>query len=405
MAKKQSPQLDTVLMHTGLAPFHPDTGAAPVALPSMRTSTVRFRDLAAMDAMSERKRQGERAVWYGRAGMDTHGALEQVFCELEGARYAYLASSGMAAITLALLALLDAGDHVLVADCAYAPVRRLDKSVLSRLGIQVDYCRGHPDALAANLTDRTRVLYVESPDSLLMEMLDLPELARFARQHNLVMVADNTWGSGYIYRPLQLGAHVSVVAGTKYVAGHSDLMLGAVMVNDADLAARIDETHYAMGYSISADDAWLALRGVRTLPLRMRESAANGLALAQWLQKQPQVVRVFHPALPGSPGHELWRRDCTGSNGLLAIELAMTNEQARRFVDALQLFGIGFSWGGFESLVQLVSPELLEPHSHWQGGGNPVVRLHAGLESADDLIVDLARALQIAQRPQDQAND
>lgn len=405
MAKKQSPQLDTVLMHTGLAPFHPDTGAAPVALPSMRTSTVRFRDLAAMDAMSERKRQGERAVWYGRAGMDTHGALEQVFCELEGARYAYLASSGMAAITLALLALLDAGDHVLVADCAYAPVRRLDKSVLSRLGIQVDYCRGHPDALAANLTDRTRVLYVESPGSLLMEMLDLPELARFARQHNLVMVADNTWGSGYIYRPLQLGAHVSVVAGTKYVAGHSDLMLGAVMVNDADLAARFDETHYAMGYSISADDAWLALRGVRTLPLRMRESAANGLALAQWLQKQPQVVRVFHPALPGSPGHELWRRDCTGSNGLLAIELAMTNEQARRFVDALQLFGIGFSWGGFESLVQLVSPELLAPHSHWQGGGNPVVRLHAGLESADDLIADLARALQIAQRPQDQAID
>lgn len=405
MAKKQSPQLDTVLMHTGLAPFHPDTGAAPVALPSMRTSTVRFRDLAAMDAMSERKRQGERAVWYGRAGMDTHGALEQVFCELEGARYAYLASSGMAAITLALLALLDAGDHVLVADCAYAPVRRLDKSVLSRLGIQVDYCRGHPDALAANLTDRTRVLYVESPGSLLMEMLDLPELARFARQHNLVMVADNTWGSGYIYRPLQLGAHVSVVAGTKYVAGHSDLMLGAVMVNDADLAARIDETHYAMGYSISADDAWLALRGVRTLPLRMRESAANGLALAQWLQKQPQVVRVFHPALPGSPGHELWRRDCTGSNGLVAIELAMTNEQARRFVDALQLFGIGFSWGGFESLVQLVSPELLAPHSHWQGGGNPVVRLHAGLESADDLIADLARALQIAQRPQDQAID
>lgn len=405
MAKKQSPQLDTVLMHTGLAPFHPDTGAAPVALPSMRTSTVRFRDLAAMDAMSERKRQGERAVWYGRAGMDTHGALEQVFCELEGARYAYLASSGMAAITLALLALLDAGDHVLVADCAYAPVRRLDKSVLSRLGIQVDYCRGHPDALAANLTDRTRVLYVESPGSLLMEMLDLPELARFARQHNLVMVADNTWGSGYIYRPLQLGAHVSVVAGTKYVAGHSDLMLGAVMVNDADLAARFDETHYAMGYSISADDAWLALRGVRTLPLRMRESAANGLALAQWLQKQPQVARVFHPALPGSPGHELWRRDCTGSNGLLAIELAMTNEQARRFVDALQLFGIGFSWGGFESLVQLVSPELLAPHSHWQGGGNPVVRLHAGLESADDLIADLARALQIAQRPQDQAID
>ncbi|HLR77423.1 MAG TPA: cystathionine beta-lyase [Burkholderiaceae bacterium] len=399
MADKRSPRLDTVLQHAGLAPFDPETGAAPVALPPMRTSTVRFRDLAALDAVSERKRRGERAVGYGRAGMDTHAALEGVFCELEGAQHAFLAPSGMAAITVALLALLDAGDHVLVADCAYAPVRRLDKSVLSRLGIQVEYCRAHPDELADRITPRTRMLYVESPGSLLMEMLDLPALAAVAREHKLVLVTDNTWGSGYIYRPLQLGADVSIVAGTKYVAGHSDVMLGAVVVNDADLAARIEETHYAMGYSVSADDVWLALRGVRTLPLRIRQSAANGLALARWLQDQPQVLRVFHPALPDDPGHELWRRDCTGSNGMLAIELDMDVQAARRFVDALTLFGIGFSWGGFESLVQLVSPELLAPHSYWQGGSNPVVRLHAGLEAADDLIADLARALQKAQQP------
>lgn len=405
MAEDRSPHLDTVLLHAGLAPFDPETGAAPVALPSMRTSTVRFRDLAALDAVSERKRQGERAIGYGRVGMETHAALEQVFCELEGARHACLASSGMAAITLVFLALLDSGDHVLVADCAYAPVRRLDQSILTRLGIQVEYCRAHPDALAGKVTSRTRMLYVESPGSLLMEMLDLPALASFAREHALTLVTDNTWGSGYSCRPLQLGADVSVVAGTKYVAGHSDLMLGAVMVNDQDLAARIEETHYAMGYSVSADDAWLALRGVRTLPLRMRESAVNGLALARWLQDQPQVVRVYHPALPEDPGHQLWRRDCTGSNGMLAIELDMDIQAVRRFVDALVLFGIGFSWGGFESLVQLVSPELLAPHSYWQGGDNPVVRLHAGLESADDLIADLAQALQKAQQPGEQLID
>lgn len=398
MTDSRSKHLNTVLQHTGLAPFDPHTGAAPVALPSMRTSTVRFKNLDALDNVGTRKKQGERAVGYGRAGMDNHAALETVFCELEGAQHACLAPSGMAAITLVFLSLLEAGDHVLVADCAYAPVRRLDRSVLSRMGITVEYCRAHPEDLAAKVTSKTRMLYVESPGSLLMEMLDMPVLARFAKGHDLILATDNTWGAGYIYRPLELGADVSIVAGTKYVAGHSDLMLGAVMVNDPELAARIDEGHYAMGYSVSADDAWLALRGVRTLPLRLRQSAENGLALAQWLQNHPAVVRVFHPALPGDPGHDLWRRDCTGSNGMLAVEMSLDQQAVRRFVDALTLFGIGFSWGGFESLVQLVGVDLLSPHSYWSGSANPIVRLHAGLESADDLIADLEQALQQAQQ-------
>lgn len=405
MTDTRSRHLNTVLQHTGLAPFDPHTGAAPVALPSMRTSTVRFKNLDALDDVGVRKGKGERAVGYGRVGMDNHHALETVFCELEGAQHACLAPSGMAAITLVLLSLLETGDHVLVADCAYAPVRRLDKSVLSRMGISVDYCRAQPDELAAKVTPRTRMLYVESPGSLLMEMLDMPALATFAKAHGLILATDNTWGSGYIYRPLALGADVSIVAGTKYVAGHSDLMLGAVMVNDRELAAKIDETHYAMGYSVSADDVWLALRGVRTLPLRLRQSAENGLALARWLQDRPEVVRVFHPALPSDPGHELWRRDCTGSNGMLAVELSLDQQAVRRFIDALSLFGIGFSWGGFESLVQLVGSELLAPHSYWSGNTNPVVRLHAGLESADDLIADLAQALHQAQHPGDVYTD
>lgn len=398
MANTTSKHLDTFLQHAGLATFDPQTGSAPVPLPAMRTSTVRFKSLGALDDVATRKGQGERAVSYGRVGMETHEALESIFCELEGAGHAYLASSGMAAITLVFLSLLKTGDHVLVADSAYGPVRRLDKEVLSRMGIELEYCRAHPSDLAEKVTSRTRMLYVESPGSLLMEMLDLPALSRFARNHELMLATDNTWGSGYIYQPLALGADVSIVAGTKYVAGHSDLMLGAVMVNDQTLAARLEETHGALGYSVSADDAWLAIRGSRTLPLRMQQSAANGLEIARWLQKQDCVARVYHPALPEDPGHEVWRRDCTGSNGMLAIELALEPAAARRFVDALTLFGIGYSWGGFESLVQLVSPELLVPHSYWSGSDHPVVRLYTGLEQADDLIADLAQALQHAQQ-------
>lgn len=396
MTDTRSKHLNTFLQHAGLAPFDPETGAAPVALPAMRTSTVRFRDLDALDGVPLRKKRGERAVGYGRMGMDTHAALESVFCELEGAQHAYLASSGMAAITLVFLSLLSAGDHVLVADCTYGPVRRLDEKVLARMGIQVEYSRAHPDALAEKVTPHTRMLYVESPGSLLMEMLDIPALSRFARDHDLILATDNTWGSGYIYQPLALGADVSVVAGTKYVSGHSDLMLGAVMVNDASLAQRIDDTQYALGYSVSADDAWLAIRGVRTLPLRLRQSAENGLAVAAWLEGQSSVARVYHPALPSDPGHSLWCRDCTGSNGLLTFELTLDLPATRRFVDALMLFGIGFSWGGFESLVQLVSPESIAPHSYWSKSKNPVVRLHVGLESAEDLIADLAQALEHA---------
>jgi len=396
MNDRRSPRSETYLQHAGLAPFDPETGAAPVALPSQRTSTVRFSDLAALDAMAGRKAAGERSPVYGRMGMDTHAALEAVFCHLEGGQRAFLASSGLAAITLPLLAFLSAGEHALVADCAYGPVRRLDRSVLGRMGIQVDYCPGRPAALAQALRPETRVLYVESPGSLLLEMLDIPALAAFARTHDLVLVVDNTWGSGHVYRPLALGADVTVVAGTKYVGGHSDLMLGAVVCRDEALARRLDDTHYALGYSISADDAWLALRGVRTLPLRMRESAANGLRVAQWLAAQPDVGRVFHPALPGDAGHALWQRDCTGSNGLLSFELKHDVAAARRLADALVLFGIGFSWGGFESLVQLVDPGTLRMHSYWGDSTHPLLRLHVGLEHIDDLLADLEQALAAA---------
>lgn len=396
MAASNPQHLDTLLQHTGLAEFDPRTGAAPVALPSVRTSTVRFRDLDALDAAHAARSKGERAVTYGRVGMETHAALEQVFCQLEGGERAFLVPSGMAAITLAMMALLDAGDHVLIADCCYGPVRNLDSTVLRRFNISTSYCRGTVQAFEQERRPETRMLYVESPGSLLFQMLDLPALADYAQRHGLLLVVDNTWGSGYIYQPLALGADVSVVAGTKYVGGHSDLMLGAVVLKDPALAKRLNDNHYAMGLAVSADDAWLALRGVRTLPIRMKESARNALAVCEFLASRPEVSRLYHPAWPQDPGHALWKRDCTGSNGMLAVSFTFDKEAARRFVNALRLFGIGYSWGGFESLVQLIEPSALNGHSYWANDSQPVLRLHVGLEAADDLIADLAQALDAA---------
>lgn len=398
MAKSPSAHLDTQLQHAGTAQFDSVSGAAPVALPSMRTSTVRFQNLDALDRAQADKARGGRSVTYGRVGMDTHVALEQVFCDLEGAERAFLASSGLGAITLALFSVLNSGDHVIVADCAYGPVRYLDKTVLGRMNIEVSYSRAAVAELAGQLRPNTRVLYVESPGSLLFEMLDIPALAEFARQHNLILATDNTWGSGYVYRPLDLGADISVVAGTKYVGGHSDLMLGAVMAKDPDLIRRLNDTHYAMGYSISADDAWLAIRGARTLPIRMRHTAEHALEVCRFLSGRAEVVRIFHPAWPDDPGHALWQRDCTGSNGMLSVELKLDKAAARRFVNSLSLFGIGFSWGGFESLVQLVDHAALQPHGYWQPTDNAIVRLHIGLESPQDLIADLTQALEQAAR-------
>ncbi|MCB5364309.1 aminotransferase class I/II-fold pyridoxal phosphate-dependent enzyme [Pusillimonas sp. CC-YST705] len=390
-------KLETRLLHTGIAEFNPKTGLAPVTLPAVRTSTVRFQNLQALDNVVAQREAGARPSTYGRPGLETHVALEEVFCELEGAKRSFLAPSGLSAISLVFLALLSKGDHVLVADCVYGPVRYLDKTVLRRMGIEVSYCRGTPEDMQAQLRPETRMVYVESPGSLLLEMLDLPALAAFARDKGLTLVTDNTWGAGYAYRPLALGAHVSVVAGTKYVGGHADLMLGAVAVADEALVQQITDTHYALGYTISAEDAWLALRGVRTLPLRMRHHAHSALEICRFLAAKPEVARIYHPAWQEDPGHALWQRDCLGSNGLMSVELKLNYEQGRRFVDALRLFSIGFSWGGFESLVQWVEPPTLKPHSYWQGKGDTtVVRLHVGLEAVEDLCADLEQALAAA---------
>lgn len=396
--------IDTLLQHSGLAGFDPDTQSGPVAMPSMRTSTVRFANMDALDRAQAAKGRGERVATYGRVGLQTHAAFEQVLCELEGGTRAFLAPSGMAAISLAMLALLNTGEHVLIADSVYGPVRYLDKTVFSRMGVEASYCRATPEALEAAVRPNTRVLYIESPGSLLMEMLDVPALVQWAQGHGLVVMADNTWGSGYIYRPLELGVDVSVIAATKYLGGHSDLMMGAVVARDVGLNRCLGENHYALGYTVSADDVWLALRGVRTLGIRMRQSAVHALEICEFLAQRPEVLRIFHPAWHEDMGYALWQRDCTGSNGLLSVALDMEASQVRRLVDALNLFGIGYSWGGYESLVSVVEPAALAAHSYWARQddarlrADSVIRLHIGLEDTRDLIADLTQAFESARQ-------
>lgn len=388
--------LDTQLLHTGSPAFDPDTGVAPVNVPTVRTSTVRFASTDAFAQVMQRRRAGERIPSYGRQGMATHQALQDAIALLEGGSRCFLTPSGVSAISLAFLALVKPGDHVLVPDSVYGPVRKLDRSILRRLGIDVEY---YPPGAAASdirLRPNTRLLYIESPGSLLFEMQDLPALASLARAQGATVVADNTWGAGYLYRPLALGADISVVAATKYIAGHSDVMMGAVVAADAELAARLDDTHYALGLTVGADEASLALRGMRTLPVRLAQHQRNLEAVLPFLARHPGVARLWCPAWPEDPGHELWRRDCQGANGLLSISLNTTDVMAaRRFVDALALFGIGYSWGGYESLVSLVEPADLAAHSAY-AGSQPVVRLHIGLEHADDLIADLRQAFAAA---------
>lgn len=387
----------TRLQHVGTQPCDEAHPVAAVPLPPMRTSTVRFHDMATLEAVEAQRAAGARPMNYGRYGMDTHVALEALLCDLEQGERCFLSSSGMAAISHVLLALVNHGDHVLITDNVYGPVRQLDHAVLQRFGITTSYVNGHDRAaLELALTSKTKVLYVESPGSLLMEMLDLPALSQWAKAHGLIVVADNTWGSGWIYRPLALGADVSVVAATKYLGGHSDLLMGAVVAKGEAVIASLSQAHNALGHSVSADDVWLALRGARTMPLRLQQHAINALAVCEYLDGWAQTQCIYYPAYAKDAHHAIWQRDALGSNGLLSVEIEASAEQARVLVDALRLFYIGYSWGGYESLVQWVQPSQLQGHRYAsaaaQEGRTQVLRLHIGLESADDLIADLAQA-------------
>ncbi|GAA6118543.1 cystathionine beta-lyase [Acidovorax sp. FG27] len=393
-----APGAATRLLHAGTPALQ--GGSGPVNVPVVRTSTVRFEDSAAYADLHHRRVAGERVASYGRHGLDTHRALEDAVIALEGGHRAFLTPSGLSAIALVLVALLSPGDHALVADSVYSPVRRVDDSLLQRLGITLEYFSPGQGDVASLIRPQTRLLYVESPSSLLYEVLDLPALATIARQHGIALATDNTWSGGWFHQPLALGANLSIQAATKYIAGHSDVMQGIVVTDTPALSQKIAKTYEALGLTIGADDAYLALRGLRTLPVRLAQHQRHATQVALWLQQQPQVSRVFYPALASDPGHALWKRDFSGANGLVSFAFAegVDARSAEAFVDALRHFALGASWGGYESLALVAQPERLREHSAWQGT-QPVVRLHVGLEDPADLIADLHNAFaRVAER-------
>jgi cystathionine beta-lyase len=334
-----------------------------------------------------------RGVTYGLSGLSVHRALEKGMAELEAAEAVFLASSGLAAVTIPIMAMLGAGDEVLVTDAVYGPTRRFCNQTMKRFGVATRYYpqRATPEEVLALAGDKTRLIILESPGSLTFEIQDIPGIARLAKARGIATLIDNTWGAGLLFRPLEHGVDISVQALSKYVGGHSDVFLGSIAVRDAAIGRRINEVVEQMGWFVSPDDAYLALRGLRTLPARMAQHEAGGLSVARWLADQPQVVSVLHPALPDFPDHGLWKRDFSGSNGLFGIVLK-PGLDADRLIDALELFGTGVSWGGYESLASPGDRQVAR-RSLPQDLGGSLVRLHVGLEAPEDLIADLGRGL------------
>jgi cysteine-S-conjugate beta-lyase len=371
-------------------------GAAPKALaktvgpPIQKGSTVLLPDAAALY-------DDEHYVTYGRQGLSSHEALRDALAVLEGAVGVALYPSGLAALTGALLAVLKAGDEVLVTDAIYKPTRRFCDQMLKRFGVPACHFdpRIAPETLVAGASDQVRLILMESPGSLTFEMQDVARVAALARERRILTAIDNTWAAGLIYKPLDHGVDLSIQALTKYVGGHSDVFMGSAAARDPALVRALKEGVIQMGWSVSPEDAYQMLRGLRTLPLRMARHGESGLAVARWLALQPEVASVIHPALPGAPDHALWARDYTGACGLFGFVLKPGPRAAvAAFLDALELFGLGFSWGGFESLAINCDPQLKTRKIKREYGG-PLIRLHIGLEDPQDLMADLRNGLSI----------
>jgi cystathionine beta-lyase len=311
--------------------------------------------------------------------------------EGDGCAGVALLPSGLAAISAALLATARAGDHVLIPDSVYRPTRNFCNGVFKRFGVETTYYDPLIGADIARLfKPKTRVVFVEAPGSQSFEMQDIPVIAKIAHEQNAVVLMDNTWATPLYFRAFEKGVDLSIQAGTKYIGGHSDIMFGCVSANAVTLPA-LKDTVYSMGLCVGPDDMYLALRGLRTLGVRLDRHFQSGLRVARWLEQRPEVLRVMYPALDRDPGHKIWKRDFTGACGLFSVVFKPTSEQSvHAFLNELALFGLGYSWGGFESLAILFDCTEYRTATKWAPGG-PTVRLHIGLEDPDDLIADLER--------------
>ncbi|MBO9576474.1 MAG: cystathionine beta-lyase [Sphingobium sp.] len=360
--------------------------------PVWRASTILFDDVAHLRAAEA---DTHHRLYYGRRGAPTGWSLGEAITEMEPeAAGTLLFPSGVAAIVTALLAVLKPGDELLMVDNAYGPSRAFCDGLLAEIGVRTIYYDPLIGAgIEALCTEKTRAIFLESPGSLTFEVQDVPAIVAVAKARGIVTLIDNTWATPLLLPALGLGVDISIIACTKYIVGHSDVMIGSVTATP-ELWPTVRKRAYGLGQMASPDDAWLAARGLRTLDVRLRRQGESALAVARWLDGRPEVRSVLHPALPSCPGHEQFARDFRGAAGLFSIELDGGGDKARAgFVDALTLFGIGFSWGGYESLALPADPGRLRTAARWENRG-PLVRFNIGLEDPQDLIADLEQALE-----------
>lgn len=374
--------INTRLVHNGYDPFSCHGFLNP---PQVRGSTVLFPD-------AETMRKRNQPYTYGLSGTPTIAALEAAIDELEGSAGTILLPSGLAAVTFPLLAFLSSGDHLLVVDSVYGPTRQFCSTMLQRMGVQTEFFDpGIGEDLSKLIRPETKALFLEAPGSNTFEMLDIAQLAAIAHRAGALVMLDNTWATPLLFRPLDHGVDLSIHALTKYPGGHADLLMGSVSATSETLT-RLRDAQMQIGVNVSADDAFLVQRGLRTMGVRLERHGRSALELAQWLEGRPEVARVLHPALPSFPGHDLWRRQFRGSSGLFSIVLSGGGDrEAATFLDAMHLFRLGYSWGGYESLaVQVNLSDRVHALAPRDG---PVIRLQVGLEDVEDLRYDLERGL------------
>ena len=377
---------ETKVVHAGR---HPEQFEGAVNPPVYHVSTVLSPSLAHWEQKKKDYAAERPGMYYGRHGTPTLDALEEAITALEGGYRTMIYPSGLAACAGAILSYVKAGDHILISDSAYGPTRRLGSRLLARFGVEAQFYDPLIGAgIEALLRPSTSVVVVEAPGSLTFEMQDIPAIAAAAHRRGAVVVMDNTWATPLYFKAFGHGVDVSVQAATKYVVGHSDAMLGTVTVTK-EAWPKLKATHADLGQTAGPDDVYLAQRGLRTMATRLKQHWASGLALAEWIARQPEVERVLHPALPSDPGHAIWKRDFLGASGLFSVVLKPVRREAyAALIDGLELYGIGASWGGYESLVMPFDPREVRSVTQWPYAG-PSFRVHAGLEAIEDLAADM----------------
>ena len=378
---------ETTVVHSGL---HPERHQGAVNPPVFHASTILSETVGEYRRRRKNWILEQPGTYYGRFGTPTIESLQEAIAALEGGHRSVVYPSGLAACAGALLAFLSAGDHLLMSDTVYGPTRNFANGILKRFGVRTTFfdplAGGSIEAL---IRPETRVIYLESPGSLTFEVQDVPAIAEAAHRRGITVIADNTWATPLYFKPFAHGVDVSVQSATKYIVGHSDAMLGAITCAK-EAWPKLRRSTHELGQTAGPDDVYLGQRGLRTLAVRLKRHWESGVALAEWIARQPEVERVLHPALPGDPGYAIWKRDFTGACGLFGVVLkeGVTDGALCAMIDGLELYGIGSSWGGFESLIVPFDPRETRSATQWPHKG-PCFRVHAGLENFEDLMADL----------------